>query len=99
MQTRPCTLAKQAGKNRYHLFDVVLDAAVKSQRESLEHIRQALQAAPVLHYQPKVNMRGGQGRGAEALIRWQHPAARAARARLFLPVIEEHPLSVDLGSG
>ena len=31
-------LAKQMGKNRHHLFDVVQDTAVKSQRESLEDI-------------------------------------------------------------
>ena len=91
-------LAKQAGKNRYHLFDVVLDAAVKTQRESLEHIRQALLAREfVLHYQPKVNMRTGQVVGAEALIRWQHPQRGLLAPSVFLPVIEDHPLSVDLG--
>ena len=91
-------LAKQAGKNRYHLFDVVLDAAVKTQRESLEHIRQALHAGEfVLHYQPKVNMRSGAVVGAEALIRWQHPQRGLLAPSVFLPVIEDHPLSVDLG--
>ena len=91
-------LAKQAGKNRYHLFDVVLDAAVKTQRESLEHIRQALQAREfVLHYQPKVNMRSGAVVGAEALIRWAHPQRGLLAPGVFLPVIEDHPLIVDLG--
>jgi len=90
--------AKQAGKNRYHLFDVVLDAAVKSQRESLDHIRQGLQAGEfVLHYQPKVNMRTGRVEGAEALIRWQHPQRGLLAPSVFLPVIEDHPLSVALG--
>ena len=27
----------------------------------------------VLHYQPKIDMESGQVRGAEALVRWQHP--------------------------
>jgi diguanylate cyclase (GGDEF)-like protein len=90
--------AKQTGKNRYHLFDVVHDAAIKTQRESLEHIRQAMQASEfVLHYQPKVNMRTGEVVGAEALIRWQHPERGLLAPSVFLPTIEDHPLSVALG--
>ncbi len=90
--------AKQTGKNRYHLFDVVHDAAIKTQRESLERIRQALQAAEfVLHYQPKVNMRTGAVVGAEALIRWQHPERGLLAPSVFLPAIEDHPISVALG--
>jgi diguanylate cyclase (GGDEF)-like protein/PAS domain S-box-containing protein len=45
-------LAKQAGKNRFHLFDVDQDMAVKTQRESLERIRQAFkQHEFVLYFQ------------------------------------------------
>ena len=91
-------LAKEAGKNRYHVFDVVQDAAVKSQRESVEHIRAALERQEfVLYYQPKVNMRTGAVIGAEALIRWQHPERGLLPPAAFLPVIEGHSLSVDLG--
>ncbi len=76
--------AKQAGKNRYHLFDVEQDTAVKTQREEIARIRQALTAQEfVLYYQPKVNMRTGQVTGAEALIRWQPPGARPAGAGGF----------------
>ncbi|MDZ7938304.1 MAG: bifunctional diguanylate cyclase/phosphodiesterase [Rhodoferax sp.] len=91
-------LAKQAGKNRYHLFDTAQDAAVTTQQQTLEHIRLALLAQQfVLHYQPKVNMRSGKVIGAEALIRWQHPQRGLLAPGAFLPVIENHPLSVDLG--
>ncbi len=91
-------LAKQAGKNRYHLFDVAQDAAVQIQRESLEHIRLALEKREfVLYYQPKVNMRTGRVIGAEALIRWQHPERGLLPPAAFLPIIEEHPFSVELG--
>jgi len=52
--------AKQAGKNRYHLFDAEEDRSVRSRYESLEQIRHALAANEfVLYYQPKVNMRTG----------------------------------------
>jgi diguanylate cyclase (GGDEF)-like protein/PAS domain S-box-containing protein len=92
-------LAKQAGKNRYHLFDVAQDVSVQSQRETLDHIRTALAARAefVLYYQPKVNMRTGAVIGAEALIRWQHPERGLLPPADFLPVIENHPLSVAVG--
>jgi EAL domain-containing protein (putative c-di-GMP-specific phosphodiesterase class I) len=91
-------LAKQSGKNRYHLFDVAHDAAVKTQREMIDHVRQAMRNGEfVLFYQPKVNMRTGAIIGAEALIRWQHPDRGLLAPALFLPAIEDQPISVNLG--
>ena len=91
-------VAKQSGKNRYHLFDVAHDAAVSTQREGLQHIRTAFdQGEFVLHYQPKVNMRNGEVVGAEALIRWQHPQRGLLNPIAFLPLIENDTLTVELG--
>jgi diguanylate cyclase (GGDEF)-like protein/PAS domain S-box-containing protein len=91
-------VAKQSGKNRFHLFDIHRDAAVKTERESLEHIRRAIEQNEfVLHYQPKVNLRTGLVIGVEALIRWQHPEQGLLAPGRFLPVIEDHALSIDLG--
>jgi diguanylate cyclase (GGDEF)-like protein/PAS domain S-box-containing protein len=90
--------AKQAGKNRYYLFDVERDRAVRDQHESLERIREALQQNEfTLFYQPKVNMRSGEVIGCEALIRWQHPERGLLPPAAFLPAIENHPLAIDLG--
>jgi len=90
--------AKQAGKNRYHLFDVAQDTAVKTQREGLELVARGLQRGEfVLHYQPKVNMKSGAVIGAEALIRWQHPERGLLAPGAFLPLIENHSISVVLG--
>ncbi len=90
--------AKIAGKNRFHIFDAEQDRNVRGRHESLEHIRLALTNHEfVLHYQPKVNMRTGQVIGAEALIRWQHPESGLLTPGAFLPVIEDHPLGIDLG--
>jgi diguanylate cyclase (GGDEF)-like protein/PAS domain S-box-containing protein len=91
-------LAKQAGKNRYHLFDVDHDTAVKSQREWLLQLRQALdQGEFVLHYQPKVDMRLGTVVGVEALIRWQHPARGLLLPGEFLPGIDNQEIGVQVG--
>ncbi|PKH88143.1 diguanylate cyclase [Colwellia sp. Bg11-28] len=91
-------VAKESGKNRYHLFDTAQDDAVKVQRESLEAIRSALDNHQfVLHYQPKVNMRKGIVTGVEALIRWQHPKRGLLNPIEFLPVIENNPMSIEMG--
>jgi EAL domain-containing protein (putative c-di-GMP-specific phosphodiesterase class I) len=90
--------AKLAGKNRYHIFDTQQDRGIRGHYESLERIRCALTEREfVLHYQPKVNMRTGSVVGAEALIRWQHPEKGLLLPAAFLPVIENHPLFVEIG--
>ncbi|MBS1228440.1 MAG: hypothetical protein H6R17_1717 [Proteobacteria bacterium] len=90
--------AKQAGKSRYHVFDAEQDRNVRGHHESLEHIRHALgEREFVLYYQPKVNMRTGTVIGAEALIRWQHPERGLLPPAVFLPVIEDHALAIDVG--
>jgi len=90
--------AKLTGKNRFHNFDPSEDLIARSRHENLEHIRKALAARQfVLHYQPKVNMRTGKVVGAEALIRWQHPERGLLPPGMFLPIIGDHPLAVELG--
>lgn len=91
-------IAKQEGKNRYHLFDVEQDAAIKTQQQQLEEIQRALhQHEFELYYQPKVNLVTRQVIGVEALIRWPHPERGVLLPHDFLPVIENQPLSVELG--
>ena len=91
-------VAKQAGKNRFHLFDTEQDNAIIIQRTSIGNINTALDSGEfVLHYQPKVNMRTGEVLGAEALIRWQHPVSGLIPPLEFLPVIEGHGVSLKLG--
>ena len=90
--------AKQAGKNRYHLFDVAQNTAIHTRSEDLIRMTEALQKKEfVLYYQPKVNMRTGQVIGTEALIRWQHPERGLLPPSAFLPTVENHRLSVDMG--
>ena len=90
--------AKLSGKNRHHVFDPDQDRHARGQHESIERIRQALEHREfVLFYQPKVHMRTGEVVGAEALIRWQHPERGLLPPALFLPMIEDHPLSIEVG--
>jgi diguanylate cyclase (GGDEF)-like protein/PAS domain S-box-containing protein len=90
--------AKQTGKNRYQLFDVVQDITTRKRMDSRTRLAQALmQGEFVLHYQPKVNLRLGRVVGAEALVRWQDPQRGLLAPGLFLPDIEGHALSTQLG--
>ena len=90
--------AKLAGKNGYYIFDAAKDLNVRSHHERIDEIRRALaQREFILYYQPKVNMRSGAIIGAEALIRWNHPSRGLLPPASFLPVIDDHLLSVELG--
>ncbi len=90
--------AKLAGRNRYHLFDAERDRDARAEHENLERLRQALTGEEFeLHYQPKVNLRTGAVVGFEALIRWRHPRRGLLEPALFLPLIANHPLSIELG--
>jgi EAL domain-containing protein (putative c-di-GMP-specific phosphodiesterase class I) len=90
-------VAKKMGENRYHLFDITQDIALKAHRESLDAVRFALTHHQfVVFYQPIVDMKLGKVIGVEALLRWQHPDRK-----LLLPVeipvlIEDNPLSIEL---
>jgi PAS domain S-box-containing protein len=90
--------AKLAGRNRYHVFDADRDRDVRGRHANLERIRQALVRGECeLHYQPKVNLATGAVVGVEALIRWRYPAQGLLPPIDFLPIVEGHPLDVDIG--
>ena len=91
-------VAKELGKNCYHVLDMAQDEAVKVQKESLEAIQSALNNHQfVLYYQPKVNMKTGEVIGVEALMRWQHPTRGLLNPAEFLPTMENNALSIEFG--
>lgn len=90
--------AKLSGKNHYEFFDIEQNDTIKVRYEAIERLRKALSNDElILYYQPKVNMLKGEVIGMEALIRWQHPERGLVPPLDFLPVIENHPFSIDLG--
>ncbi|MFT5663184.1 MAG: EAL domain-containing protein (putative c-di-GMP-specific phosphodiesterase class I) [Urechidicola sp.] len=90
-------VAKQAGKDRYHVFDTTLDKEITIQWKSIANIRLALDRREfVLFYQPKVNMNTGEVIGVESLILWQHPDRGLVPPLEFLPAIEGRVISLKL---
>ena len=89
--------AKQLGKNRYHLFDPVHDARMRSRAGVLAALRLGLEQQQFeLYYQPKVNMRTGAVVGVEALLRWHHPSSGLLHPPAFLPLISGQDLEDTL---
>jgi diguanylate cyclase (GGDEF)-like protein/PAS domain S-box-containing protein len=89
--------AKQAGRNRYHLFDPHQDQRARAFHEAVAEMTEVLARREfTLHYQPKVNLRRGTVLGAEALIRWQHPERGLLPPAQFLPLIEDSEFAATL---
>lgn len=89
--------AKNAGKNRFHLFDPESDRKAQQHRHYTDRVRLALeQSELVLYYQPKVDLRDGRVVGVEALVRWMHPEKGLLPPATFLPHIQGSSLEHDL---
>ena len=50
----------------------------------------------VLHYQPKLDLAGGEVRSVEALVRWQHPTRGLLQPSEFVPIAESTSLITPL---
>ena len=91
-------VAKQSGKNRFHIYDVELDKLTKNQSEFIRSIKLALELNQFeLHYQPLINLRTKKLIGAEALIRWQHPQRGLLLPAEFLRQVENTDLDIKIG--
>jgi EAL domain-containing protein (putative c-di-GMP-specific phosphodiesterase class I)/DNA-binding response OmpR family regulator len=64
-----------------------------------DDLRRALDEAQfILHYQPKVSCSTGKIKGAEALVRWQHPRHGMVPPDRFIPAMESLGLIIELGT-
>lgn len=90
--------AKNTGRNNFQFFNETMNEAVL-ERLSLENaLRNAIiNDEFILHYQPKVDMRNGEIKGVEALIRWQHPELGMMQPNKFIPIAEESNLIIPIG--
>ena len=79
------------------LFDPLLDRERSERLALLVDLREALAGdALVLHYQPLVDLRTGEVRELEALVRWQHPTRGLLLPALFIPLAEQTDLVDEL---
>lgn len=88
--------AKEAGGSRVAFFDAAMTATAENRFRIERELRQAISGGELrLFLQPQVDA-DRRRVGAEALVRWQHPARGLLAPGIFIPIAEESDLIVDL---
>jgi diguanylate cyclase (GGDEF)-like protein len=90
--------AKTQGRGRVVLHDPAHDAAESARTALAGGIGDAVERGELrLHYQPLVGLSDGRVRGAEALVRWQHPERGLLTPGHFVRAAEASGAIVPLG--
>jgi diguanylate cyclase (GGDEF)-like protein len=89
----------KASNERYLFYAPKMNARV-AERLTLEtKLRQAVEREQfVLYYQPKIDLHGKGVTGLEALIRWNDPEQGLVLPELFVPLLEETGMIVEVGA-
>lgn len=90
--------AKQEGRQGYRFFTPEMQARATRNLLLLNALRHALTLEQLqVYYQPQVSMFDGRIIGAEALLRWRHPALGMVSPAEFIPVAEDSGLILPIG--
>ena len=90
--------AKDSGRNTIQLFRNTMQKAASERLRMENDLRLALARGEFeLYFQPQVDARNNQIIGAEALLRWMHPTLGAQSPALFIHILEESGLILEVG--
>ena len=90
--------AKEQGKDNYKFYSSSLNKSALERLAMEGELRQAVEHEEfVLHYQPRIAIRGGGVTGVEALVRWNHPGRGLIAPGAFIPLAEETGLISQIG--
>ena len=90
--------AKQEGRNTCLFYAREMNVAALERLMLESELRHAIDGGQlVAYFQPKVHLADGALAGAEALVRWRHPAHGLIPPGRFVPVAETSDLIVALG--
>jgi diguanylate cyclase (GGDEF)-like protein len=90
--------AKANGRHSYRFFKPEMNVRAVERQSIEEDLRRALERQELaLHYQPKIDLTTGAITGAEALLRWTHPARGLVSPVQFVPVAEDCGLILPIG--
>jgi diguanylate cyclase (GGDEF)-like protein len=91
--------AKELGRSRVELYDELMRARALSRLRTENELRAAIAGNQLrVHFQPIVGLPGGDVRGVEALVRWQHPERGLLGPYEFVPLAEQTGAIVPIGS-
>lgn len=89
--------ARESGE-RYLFYATEMNARAAQALTLETKLRRAVEKREfVLHYQPKYTLATGKLCGMEALIRWQDPASGLVAPGIFIPLLEETGLILEVG--
>lgn len=89
--------AKQAGRDRFHLFDSSLGERVAARHMLEAELRRAVEGSELfVVYQPLFSPADRRVTGAEALVRWQHPSRGIVPPVDFVPLAEKRGLIASI---
>jgi diguanylate cyclase (GGDEF)-like protein/PAS domain S-box-containing protein len=95
---RAMYVAKREGGARFAHYSESMEAAISERFTRRNELENALKRNEfVLHYQPIISTESRRIVGAEALIRWNHPAKGLLPAESFLPLADESGLMTPIG--
>jgi diguanylate cyclase (GGDEF)-like protein/PAS domain S-box-containing protein len=90
--------AKSAGRNQWCFFERALEEKANARLTLESDLRSALRQGQFeLHYQPVVDLLTREPRGAEALLRWNHPTLGMIGPDRFIPAAEDTGMINELG--
>ncbi len=90
--------AKGAGRDQSVLFEREMQSAAKERLALKSDLESALERDEFfLLYHPIFDLNRVELQGVEALLRWQHPTKGIITPDVFIPVLEERGLIVDVG--
>ena len=90
--------ASPHGKGGFHFYSSALNAQSLERLQLEADLRHGIESEQLLlHYQPQIDVKNGQIRGVEALVRWQKPDGNFVFPDRFIPLAEETGLILPLG--
>jgi diguanylate cyclase (GGDEF)-like protein/PAS domain S-box-containing protein len=91
--------AKATRRGSYVLFETAIRAELEARLTLEAELALAVERNEFeLFYQPQVHLIDGSLSGAEALIRWRHPARGLVSPAEFMPVVNTSPISERIAS-
>lgn len=91
--------AKEGGKNRWRLFEGVMDQAFRNRQVMKADLRSAVESESLrVVFQPIISMETMRIVSCEALCRWEHPTLGPISPAIFIPLAEEMGIVGDISS-